>query len=635
MNRQVSDMSQMNRQSSDMMSRQGSSSNDPAAIPGPYPSNFGLPNNSNNVSTRQTGQQQQQLTLPIPAAQQAVVAAPSMQEFCIKLSMASFAGRALSVTLTRFDIANHPLIGCSMGFLDLTGLSSEGVIGKNCRFLNVGLKLPLREKLRHAIQTGTPFMGVLQNLRHLGNGDFEMFSNLLHLVLIVAGTRRYILGFQVDVSGLGLDLEDETSGDAMKLQKVFDSVLSGNVESWIQFQEGKFQTAPLYLYIRYYASGEGGENIEIQEEGSNLGASQPRIPNQFMLLMPRCVPQTEAHTPKASDLFDAPPSLLEHLQALTLPMPSCFYGKSLVITSHRNENLHDNEGIVKLHTNTFAWEQWTISDAGNGKVFIKSHRNENLQDNNGNVKMHPNTGAWERWTISDAGNGTVSIKSHRNENLQDNNGVVLMHSRLGEWDQWKIRDADEIRVEVNPEAAGLPQSAGSERYGQRGSLSPRGNGGGPRVSPIVPSVLCLADALSDDSRSPSKQSTTRTGRQQQLALNPEANNWTSTIKNQLRALNLEDPACVLSARGISKLGMSSASKLRDHFSQFGQVKAVHVPLVFKKRSKEPRSAGKCFIVMDSPQTVERILSQGNQETVDGVVVLLECFNGAALNGGSP
>jgi len=101
--------------------------------------------------------------------------------------------------------------------------------------------------------------------------------------------------------------------------------------------------------------------------------------------------------------------------------------------------------------------------------------------------------------------------------------------------------------------------------------------------------------------------------------------WTSTMANQLRALKLEDPACVLSARGISKLGMASAATLRAHFSRYGQVKAVHIPFVHKKRSKEPRSSGRGFIVMEMPEFATQILKTGSDHFVDGVKVSLERF----------
>jgi len=82
----------------------------------------------------------------------------------------------------------------------------------------------------------------------------------------------------------------------------------------------------------------------------------------------------------------------------------------------------------------------------------------------------------------------------------------------------------------------------------------------------------------------------------------------------------------MSVRGISKLGMTSSTTLRKHFSNYGQVKAVHVPFVHKKRSKEPRSAGRGFIVMDSPELVAKILARGSEHLVEGVKVLIQRFS---------
>jgi hypothetical protein len=123
-------------------------------------------------------------------------------------------------------------------------------------------------------------------------------------------------------------------------------------------------------------------------------------------------------------------------------IPSCFFGGKVLITSHRNQNLQDSGGNVKLHGNTGSWEQWTIRDAGQGKVFIRSHRNQNLQDNGGRVTLHGNTGGWEQWTIIDAGQGKVFVRSHRNQNLQDNGGNVKLNGNTGGWEQWKIRNTD-------------------------------------------------------------------------------------------------------------------------------------------------------------------------------------------------
>jgi len=113
-------------------------------------------------------------------------------------------------------------------------------------------------------------------------------------------------------------------------------------------------------------------------------------------------------------------------------------GVPVLIQSHRNQNLQDNNGQVSLSGNALAWEQWKIIDAGDGKVTIKSHRNQNLQDNNGEVKLSGSALAWEQWTISDAGDGKFTISSHRNQNLQDNNGQIMLSGNADAWEQWSI-----------------------------------------------------------------------------------------------------------------------------------------------------------------------------------------------------
>jgi len=110
----------------------------------------------------------------------------------------------------------------------------------------------------------------------------------------------------------------------------------------------------------------------------------------------------------------------------------------VLIRSHRHQNLKDEYGQLKLTSSSDTWEQWLISDAGNGKLTIKSHRNQHMQDNGGRVQLSANTQEWEQWTISSAGNDKVTIKSHRNQYLQDHYGHVRLTSNADEWEHWSI-----------------------------------------------------------------------------------------------------------------------------------------------------------------------------------------------------
>lgn len=110
-----------------------------------------------------------------------------------------------------------------------------------------------------------------------------------------------------------------------------------------------------------------------------------------------------------------------------------------------------------------------------------------------------------------------------------------------------------------------------------------------------------------------------------------------TMKNQLQALDLEDPEVVIIARGISKLGLSADETLRDFFSKFGTVKTVYIPHTFKKKAwkrncREPRSPGRCFIVMSSPEERAKILAEATQYVVNDVEVSLEAFSARPANG---
>jgi len=109
------------------------------------------------------------------------------------------------------------------------------------------------------------------------------------------------------------------------------------------------------------------------------------------------------------------------------------------------------------------------------------------------------------------------------------------------------------------------------------------------------------------------------------------------MKAQLQALQQEDAACVLIARRINKLGFSSSSHLRAHFSRYGQVKGVFVShsrvrslrAFSHQRAADAhwrlRAAALGFVVMESPEVVQMILDEGVDHTVIGVPIHLHPF----------
>jgi hypothetical protein len=464
------------------------------------------------------------------------------QEFCIKLSMSTIEGRPLSVTLARFHESDNPLIGCSMGFLKLTGLQRNEVIGRNCRFLNLGVDMPsdTRERLHHTMRTGTPFLGVLNNRRYLGNGCWETFENMLHMVVVFAGTRSYILGIQVDVTGLNLDLADG-SQDAARLQMMFDSVLAAQADSWIHFHEGDQHSAPLYLYIRHAGDASIDEVEVVEGEGPEYEqwAEMQQVPDQYLVLAPQFTP-------------------------MSLP----------------NEDKK--------------WSFYFNEEAGPDKTSLSPR-------------------------------APVSRRSPSRTPTPERN-----------WDP-----AEETRKTSNESRQTTAESTTEQpgKWHMYGSQDGYG-------SQIVPtSIKELQGVSSTDLNLPHNSTLAATLEQASAELCVDSMG-TPTMKTQLQALDLEDPMTVLIARGVSKLGINAGDALRDYFSSYGVVKAVHIPYTFKKRKRshhaegagggggggrETRAPGRCFIVMSTSQERNEILENaGHEHLVQNVKVTLEPF-AAKLN----
>lgn len=106
-----------------------------------------------------------------------------------------------------------------------------------------------------------------------------------------------------------------------------------------------------------------------------------------------------------------------------------------------------------------------------------------------------------------------------------------------------------------------------------------------------------------------------------------------TLRAYLQEVATEDPGCVFVARRIHLLGFHSPKRLREHFSQYGQVVKVLVAhrklnpapdavghMVLKKR---PGSLG--LVVMMHKSSVQNILALGADQTVGGHQVSIEAF----------
>jgi len=125
---------------------------------------------------------------------------------------------------------------------------------------------------------------------------------------------------------------------------------------------------------------------------------------------------------------------------------------SLFITSHRNVNLEDRDGVVGLNADKQGWQEWTFELSPKGKYFITSYRNQNLEDRYGSLSLSDDKQGWQEWTLERAPSGKYFITSHQGQHLEDRDGAVGLSYDKGGWQEWTIVDAK-----------GLPPCEGSPR----------------------------------------------------------------------------------------------------------------------------------------------------------------------------
>lgn len=521
----------------------------------------------------------------------------SQQEFTIKLSMASINGRPMSVTLARFDDPYSALIGCSDGFCSLCGFEREYVVGRNCRFINQRSHVPprVRERLRQSIRSGVPFMGVINNSRHLGEGVFEDFENLLHLVLLVAGNIRYILAIQADVTGLDLKLADG-SQDALRLMKMFDSVLSSGVDSWIHLQEGAVTAPPLYLVFRQNHNSPGCQDeVEIVENDSTgLGAKAQMLasalasPDQALMLTRQSFPFG------AVDGGD-------HSQFVLMGEP----GADAVLPVGAPVPSAPRQTDIASSPKWAPFNGATPGMAAAMPVYAKGNHDSTPPSSPHN---------WQDLSGYLEHKRSVLGKAQVDRSLESTPQPAAPQGL-------KLTNVTSRPIAIEPLLDSIyPQSEGARPApGLSGALE--------AAYVHQDSVSCGPDPASLDA----------------AYVSPNASHASSlmasqhsTMKAQLQALNYENPDTILVARGISKLGYSSGGILTSHFSQYGLVKTVLIPDAYKKRkgpqsgntedAREKRIPGRGFIVMTSPEDAAQILAHGPDHLISGVSMSVELFN---------
>jgi len=104
-----------------------------------------------------------------------------------------------------------------------------------------------------------------------------------------------------------------------------------------------------------------------------------------------------------------------------------------------------------------------------------------------------------------------------------------------------------------------------------------------------------------------------------------------TLRMYLQELRDEDPRCIFITRKINKLGFRSKAALEKHFSEYGKVRHVLVahskvkglPNADTQTRTRPGNFG--IVVMQSPNVVEKIISEGPEQYVSGIPIQVNVF----------
>lgn len=124
-----------------------------------------------------------------------------------------------------------------------------------------------------------------------------------------------------------------------------------------------------------------------------------------------------------------------------------FTAPSLLHMEDREEVLGGSN--VAMHEDKGSYQQWRVSDAGEGTVFITSHLDKHLEDREkllgfSAVATNEDRGSYQKWWLSNAGDGKVFIVSHLGKYLDavDFTKEVRTIQESGPDQAWRIVTTD-------------------------------------------------------------------------------------------------------------------------------------------------------------------------------------------------
>lgn len=138
---------------------------------------------------------------------------------------------------------DNPIIACNQAFVDLTGYSSDEIVGRNCRFLRgPGTEPMLSDQLRSGIAKRVPVMVEILNYKK----DGTPFRNAVMIAPIfdANGELEYFLGSQVELSAgadelrksRGAVAREKVEGLPKRQREILECIAAGKLNKQIAWE---------------------------------------------------------------------------------------------------------------------------------------------------------------------------------------------------------------------------------------------------------------------------------------------------------------------------------------------------------------------------------------------------------------
>ena len=122
-------------------------------------------------------------------------------------------------------------------------------------------------------------------------------------------------------------------------------------------------------------------------------------------------------------------------------------GQTIEIMGNNNDFVSSNNGASAItcdRTVAQGWEQWTVVDAGNGKIALRGNNGDYMSSENGTQAMTCNRTtfqAWEEFTWIDNGDGTFSLQGNNGNFVSSENGTQGMtcnRTSASLWEDFRV-----------------------------------------------------------------------------------------------------------------------------------------------------------------------------------------------------